>query len=126
MFSEVAKIGALSTQLLYYRGPAGLGGECRASRWVNNPMEFASLMGKITCQAGHTQIGKVLYSTPDMNRALRKVNALLFVGDAFEETPDTIVQKAAETRKAHHPGVHVPGGIRNFDSPKRASRTSRG
>src|SRR3954465_1880425 len=72
MFSEVAKIGALSTQLVYYRGPAGLGGECKASRWVSIPMELASLMGRITCGAGHTQIGKVLTHARH-EAALRKI-----------------------------------------------------
>jgi hypothetical protein len=65
---------------------------------VSNPMELASIMGKITCQAGHTQIGKVL-THAQHEASLRKINALLFVGDAFEETPDTIVQKAAELGK---------------------------
>ena len=60
MFQEVATIGTLAMQLVYYRGPAGLGGECKASRWLDKPMELASLMGRITCDVGHTQIGKVL------------------------------------------------------------------
>ena len=60
MFREVAALGSLSMQLVYYRGPRDFGGECKASRWADSPMELASLMGRIACEAGHTQIDRVL------------------------------------------------------------------
>jgi hypothetical protein len=47
MFREVATIGTLSMQLVYYRGVCGMGGECKASRWADEPMELAALMSKI-------------------------------------------------------------------------------
>src|SRR3954469_16154684 len=56
MFKEVSLIGALNVQLVYYRGPRGYGGECKASRWTESPQELSTLMSKITCEAGHTQI----------------------------------------------------------------------
>ena len=60
MFQEVAMIGSLSMQLVYFRGAKDLGGECKASRWVDNPADLASIMTKIRCDAGYTQIGRVL------------------------------------------------------------------
>src|SRR5215831_20959776 len=54
MFREVATIGGLDMQLVYYRGL----GECRASRWISHPDQLAKTMSQITCAAGETQIGK--------------------------------------------------------------------
>jgi len=98
MFKEVASIGTLNMQLVYYRGPQSLGGECKASRWVDNPMTLANVMSKITCEAGQTQICRVLaHSAREALR--RKINALLFVGDACEEDRDQLVESAAQLAK---------------------------
>jgi hypothetical protein len=60
MFREVATIGKLDVQLLYFRGIQGVDGECRASSWVNDALQLARLMNHVTCRAGHTQITRVL------------------------------------------------------------------
>src|SRR5215831_20510770 len=91
MFREVAAIGQLDMQLLYYRGL----GECRASRWISNPTQLAKTMSQIMCAAGETQIGKVLTHTQKETKLLQ-VSALAFVGDAMEENPDTLAHKAGE------------------------------
>ena len=95
MFKAAAAIGGLDIQLLYYRGMAGSGGECRASGWTDNPLTLAKLMGKIRCLSGMTQIGRVL------QHALReshqnKVHAMVFVGDAAEESRGHIAGLARE------------------------------
>ena len=82
MFREVAAIGGLSVQLVYYRGLA----ECRSSRWVSQPEHLSGLMERIACRMGHTQIGKVLAHARRESELL-KVQALVFVGDAMEENP---------------------------------------
>src|SRR6476619_8031714 len=56
MFREAASLGSLDIRLVYYRGFD----ECRATRWISDAAELAKLMGKIDCQGGKTQIGKVL------------------------------------------------------------------
>src|SRR5262245_47517993 len=56
MFREVAAIGGLDVQLVYYRGL----GECRASRWVSDARQLGGLMEKIDCRGGNTQIGRIL------------------------------------------------------------------
>ena len=80
MFRTVASIGGLSVQLVYYRDHS----ECRSSKWVTDPNHLASLMTRIDCRAGYTQIGKVL-SHAKRETNLLKVAALVFVGDACEE-----------------------------------------
>lgn len=91
MFHEVATIGGLNVQLVYYRGLT----ECRASRWVSQPGHLAGLMERIECRMGHTQLGKVL-AHAKRETELLKVQALVFVGDAMEEDPDALVHDAEE------------------------------
>ncbi len=88
MFREAASIGGLDVQLVYYRGL----NECRASSWVSQPERLGSLMERIDCRGGHTQIRKVL------QHAAREgnVQALVFVGDAMEEAVDDLCASAGE------------------------------
>jgi hypothetical protein len=91
MFREAAAIGGLDVQLVYYRGLA----ECRASNWVSQAEKLAELMTRIDCRGGHTQIGRVLaHARAETER--RKVQALVFVGDAMEEKIDDLCQAAGE------------------------------
>jgi hypothetical protein len=91
MFREVAATGSLDMQLVYYRGLE----ECRASRWISNPEQLAKTMSRIVCEAGHTQIGKILIHAKKETQLLR-VSALVFVGDAMEENPDKLAPEADE------------------------------
>jgi hypothetical protein len=91
MFREAAVIGGLNVQLVYYRGL----GECRASGWVAQADRLASLMSRIDCRGGHSQIGKVIaHAKRETQKA--KVQALVFVGDAMEEKLDDLCQSAGE------------------------------
>jgi hypothetical protein len=89
MFREAAAIGGLDVQLVYYRGL----GECRASRWVSDARHLGSLMEKIDCRGGHSQIGKILSHTRRETER-QKVQALVFVGDAMEEPIDDLCASA--------------------------------
>jgi hypothetical protein len=52
-------------------------------------------MTRVTCAAGHTQIGKVLAHARQEN-AREKVNALIIISDACEETPHDLYAAARE------------------------------
>jgi hypothetical protein len=90
MFEAAAAIGGLGVQLVYYRGIS----ECRASKWVSEPAMLGSLMEKVMCRAGETQIRRVLEHA-QRESARGKVSALVFVGDACEENPDELATAAA-------------------------------
>ena len=105
MFREVATIGGLSVQLVYYRGLS----ECRSSRWVTQPGHLAGLMERIMCRSGETQIGKVL-AHARRETELLKVQALVFVGDAMEENPDILVRDAAALGRAGVPAFMFQEG----------------
>src|SRR5262249_35002877 len=67
MFREVASAGGLDMQLVYYRSV----GECRASRWISRPDQLAKTMSQIMCEAGHTQIEKVLIHAQKETKLLK-------------------------------------------------------
>jgi hypothetical protein len=91
MFREAAAGGGLDVQLVYYRGL----GECRASPFVAEPQRLGELMTAIDCRGGHTQIRKVLAHVRRENEKA-KVAALVFVGDAMEESLDDLSAAAGE------------------------------
>jgi hypothetical protein len=91
MFEEAGKVGTLDVQLVYFRGY----NECRASRWVGDPRSLRDLMTGIDVRAGNTQIGKVL-GHARKESAKRKVDVLVYIGDALEEPIDTLAAVAGE------------------------------
>jgi hypothetical protein len=90
MFEAVAGT-PLEVQLLYFRGL----GECRASKWVASTAALGRLMTGIACRGGYTQIGKVL-AHARREHSRHTINALVYVGDAMEESVDDLAAKAGE------------------------------
>ncbi|WGD56107.1 VWA domain-containing protein [Bradyrhizobium sp. CB1650] len=91
MFREAAALGSLDIRLVYYRGL----NECRATGWISDSTKLATLMSKIDCRGGDTQIGKVL-SEARREAVASGVRAVVFVGDAMEEKVDELCAKAGE------------------------------
>jgi hypothetical protein len=91
MFHVSSKLTTLSVQLCYYRGF----NEFRASRWLTDSEELARLMGQVRCEGGHTQIARLLRHAQDEHRKAA-IRALVFIGDAVEETPDSLCNLAGQ------------------------------
>jgi len=89
MFREAAAIGGLDIQLVYYRGLS----ECRSSPWLSQAERLGALMERIDCRGGHTQIGRIIAHARRETES-RKVQALVFVGDAMEEKLDDLCHSA--------------------------------
>ena len=89
MFDAVGKAGSLDVQLVYFRGL----GECRASKFVSDTETLKRLMSGISCQGGHTQVGKVLGHALKQAGA-GKVDALVYIGDAMEEELSDLAERA--------------------------------
>lgn len=112
MFDTVAKTGGLNVQLIYFRGF----GECRASKWVSDAKSMAGLMTGLQCLGGQTQIGKV-FAHARKEHTKRKINAMVYVGDAMEEDIDRLAHRAGELgllgcpififQEGHNPKVEV-------------------
>jgi hypothetical protein len=91
MFRAVKAVGGLDVQLVYFRGA----GECRASKWVSDADALASLMARVACAGGYTQIGRVL-SHVRGEAAKVPLSALVYVGDCMEEAVDEVCARAGE------------------------------
>jgi hypothetical protein len=91
MFDETAAIGGLDVQLVYFRGF----GECRASDFVADARALTSLMARIDCRGGTTQIGRVLKHVRAESKA-SGAKAFVYVGDAMEEELDPLCALAGE------------------------------
>jgi hypothetical protein len=91
MFEATGSLGGLDVQLVYFRGM----NECRASSFVSGGQGLAQLMSRIDVRGGSTQIKRVLaHARDEAKRA--KVGALIFIGDAMEENPDTLAALGGE------------------------------
>ena len=106
MFREVATVGGLDMQLVYYRGSLG---ECKASRWFSQSEPLTKAMSQIRCEAGYTQIEKVLIHARKETKLL-PVSALVFVGDAMEENPDTLAHEANKLGRLRVPAFMFQEG----------------
>ena len=105
MFREVAAVGGLSVQLVYYRGIA----ECRASRWVTQPEHLSGLMERIALPDGSHPDWQGARPCQARERAPQS-QALVFVGDAMEENPDDLARDAAALGKAGVPAFMFQEG----------------
>jgi hypothetical protein len=90
MFREVAAVGQLDVQLVYYRGS-----EFNASTWVSDASKLSAMMEGIDCRVGLTQIGRVLDHARNETQKT-PVSAMVFVGDAMEEELDRLCGLASE------------------------------
>jgi hypothetical protein len=122
MFREAGRIGGLDVQLVYFRGF----GECRASRWATDAERLGAMMTRIDCRGGRTQIGRVLWHALNQTRRQR-VGALVYVGDAMEESADVLCGRAGELALSGTPVFvfqegHDPGAERVFRDIARITR----
>lgn len=91
MFLATAKLTTLAVQLCYYRGFH----QFKASRWLTDSQALAQLMGRVRCEGGHTQIARLLRHAISEHGKM-PVRAVVFIGDAVEESPDTLCELAGQ------------------------------
>ncbi len=91
MFLATGKVASLTVQLAYYRGFQ----EFFASPWLTDSRELAHLMATVQCQGGHTQIARLLRHAQAEHRKA-ELRALVFIGDAVEESQDTLSDLAGQ------------------------------
>jgi hypothetical protein len=91
MFDSTTNLGGLAIQLCYFKGYR----EFSASGWCTNGDDLRRQMARVRCAGGQTQINRVLGHCLDENRR-RKIQALVFVGDAMEENADMLCELAGK------------------------------
>jgi hypothetical protein len=85
MIAEAAKLGGLKLQIVAFRGDRGW----EQSEWSSDAEALAAWMRRIECRTGYTQIARVLTHARE-EHSKTKVSALVYVGDAVEETPEVL------------------------------------
>ncbi|MFT7286059.1 MAG: hypothetical protein ACI87W_000163 [Halieaceae bacterium] len=98
MFQSTADIGSLSIQLAWYRGL----GELALNPFQSDADALAQLMSEVQCAAGRTQIAALLKAAlrQQTNTAAR---ALVFIGDAVEESEALLQDLAGRCRLQNLP-----------------------
>jgi hypothetical protein len=91
MFLSAQSLGGLNVQLCYFRGFA----EFFSSDWQSNADEILQIMSRIQCQAGTTQLDRLLQHALVENQK-GKIKCLIYIGDAMEENIDVLAQKAGK------------------------------
>ncbi|MEI6559429.1 MAG: VWA domain-containing protein [Rhodospirillaceae bacterium] len=91
MFDAVAKLGRLDVQLVHFRGLCDFG----ASPWYQNAEALSKRMTAVHCLSGQTQLRRVLAHALRETRQ-RRVNAVIYVGDAVEEDLAPLLTLAGE------------------------------
>ena len=85
MFLSARSLGGLKLQLCYFRGFA----EFFSSRWESEADEIVRIMTGMSCEAGATQIERVLAHAINESQ-VRSVKCVVYIGDAMEETVDVL------------------------------------
>jgi len=99
LFEAAATGGNLAVQLCYYRGLA----EFYASPWLTNSIELRAQMEQVTCLGGATQIERLLRHYLQAGSPKTPVRALVFVGDALEESSGILFDLAGQCRLKNQP-----------------------
>ncbi|MCR9257174.1 MAG: VWA domain-containing protein [Alphaproteobacteria bacterium] len=89
MFEATDQLGGLDIQMVDYGGFR----EFTASKWVSSAHDLLSHMTRVRCRGGQTQIERVLGHVAKESEK-EKVDAVVFVGDAFEEDIDAACHRA--------------------------------
>lgn len=91
MFLATAKSASLSVQLCYFRGFH----DFYASAWISQSAELAKKMSRVKCEGGHTQIVRLLKHA-QTEHTKSAIKAVVFIGDANEESADTLCNMAGQ------------------------------
>lgn len=108
MFESTASLGGLRIQLCYYKGFR----EFVTPDWCQSSDELHQIMSKVRCAGGQTQIQRVLQHSLEQHRK-EKVAALVFVGDAMEESADSLCELAGQMGLKHLPAFVFQEGNDN-------------
>jgi hypothetical protein len=91
MFLAARDLGGLDVQLVHYGGIA----DFDVGPWISDAKALVARMETVRCRPGETQIANVLrQGIAETKRA--KVAAIVFVGDAVEESPDALAGLAGQ------------------------------
>ena len=99
LFDVATEEAAFALQLCYFRGLM----EFEATPWMTEPGPLLDALNAVYCQGGATQIERVLSHSLTEFEGSASIKAIVYVGDACEENPDTLNALALQCRLAKRP-----------------------
>jgi len=91
MFRATGKVASLAVQLCYFRGFH----QFSASDWLTDSEDLSRKMSAVRCEGGHTQIARLLKHAQKQHREM-PIRAVIFIGDAIEESADGLCNLAGQ------------------------------
>jgi len=91
MFFSTQTLSRLNVHLCYFRGF----GEFFSSNWQSNAEDIVRIMSGIHCEAGITQLERLLRHAIKENDR-QKIKGVVYIGDAMEENIDVLAQLAGQ------------------------------
>jgi len=105
LFAEVQRVGNLAVQLVYFRGLS----DFSASPWLVRAEELRERMLGVSCRGGRTQLVRLL-GHAQREAALLPVRALIYIGDAFEESETSLLSAAGQLALRNLPALMFQEG----------------
>ena len=99
LFDVATEDAAFALQLCYFRGLM----EFEATPWMTQPGPLLDALNGVYCQGGATQIERVLRHSLAEFEGSQSIKAIVYVGDACEESPEILNALAVQCRLAQRP-----------------------
>ena len=99
LFDVATEDATFALQLCYFRGLM----EFEATPWMTKPGPLLDALNAVYCQGGATQIARVLRHALGEFQGSSSIKAIVYIGDACEESIDTLNALAVQCRLARRP-----------------------
>lgn len=99
LFDVASETSGLSLQLCYFKGIASF----YASPWVVTAEGLRRELSEVSCEGGITQLRRLLEHCLAQQPDSTSLKAIIFIGDAVEEDPNTLNDLAVRCRLANRP-----------------------
>jgi hypothetical protein len=99
LFDVATEDSTFALQLCYFRGLM----EFEATPWMTEPGPLLDALNAVYCQGGATQIERILRHALREFEGSSSIKAIVYIGDACEENPDTLNDLAVQCRLAKRP-----------------------
>lgn len=99
LFDAAVDGSSLAVQVCYYRGFS----DFQASAWLTDSFALRAYMQGVSCEGGPTQITRLLRHYLEAGTPATPVRAMVFIGDAMEESAATLKELAGQCRLKNQP-----------------------
>jgi hypothetical protein len=99
LFEAASDETGFAIQLCYFRGLS----DFQVTPWLTAPAALLDALNNVYCEGGMTQIARLLRHALAEFQGNASIKAIVYVGDACEESPDVLNALAVQCRLANRP-----------------------